>query len=167
MMPMVQSAVSEFFGIHAESTINPYEVVAMGAALKGAELDQRLPVRVRDIVSHALSFETTNDFAHVIIPRGTALPFESKPVTITNANDNQERISLNFFEGDSVRASRNAALTRQFRMIELGPARSTKMEIVARCLLSGRIEIEVDGELVYPDPFELAPESDAQQEAAP
>jgi molecular chaperone DnaK len=149
MMPLIARRVSEFFGKTAASTINPYEVVAMGAAIKAAEIDGRIPTRVRDIGSKSISFETINDLVHVVTTHGEAIPSETT-VTLTNAEDNQQRISLNFYEGDSIRASKNEVLVRDYIEIEPGPARSAMVSVTVRRLLSGITEIDVEGVRIFP-----------------
>lgn len=141
--PVVRDAIRSVFGKEPRRDVNPEEAVAMGAAIKAALISGRMTgVTVRDIISKAISIETIHDVASLIFPSGTTYPAE-KAVTIRNAADNQEALSVAVLEGDSMRASECAVLASHDHIVsEPGPARANGLRVVCKLDESGRLSVE-------------------------
>src|SRR5262249_3950193 len=89
-VPRVQALVKEIFGKEGHKGVNPDEVVAVGAAIQGAQLllGSKSEVLLLDVTPLSLGLETLGGVLTVLIPRNTTIPTVKKQVFST-AEDNQ------------------------------------------------------------------------------
>lgn len=107
-MPAVQAMAREVFKTESlERSINPDEVVALGAATLGGVLQGDLHnVNLMDVTSHSLGVEAANGIMQVLVPKDTPIPATIKKIFTTPA-DNQTAVPINVLEGESREAGDN------------------------------------------------------------
>ena len=111
-MPMVQAAVSEFFGKEPRKDVNPDEAVAMGAAIQGAVLSGDVTdVLLLDVTPLTLGIETMGGVATPVIDKNTTIPTKKSQVFST-ADDNQSAVTIHVVQGERKQASTNKSLGR-------------------------------------------------------
>ncbi len=109
-MPLVQRQMESFFGKTPCKTINPDEVVALGAAIQGYALvsDDEGPLLL-DVTPKSLGIGTVGGGFSVLIPRDTTIPVQmSHP--FTTVNDNQSAVKIVVLQGESSQAAENELL---------------------------------------------------------
>ena len=144
-MPMVRERAAQFFGKRPRAEINPYEVVAMGAATQGAILDSRLAIKVSDVLSHSIRVETRDRQLATVVPKGTRLPVE-KSVVLTTLSDDQRRLSINLHEGDEMTFEDNERLLSSFvEHGEASPAGGPSRNLTVRVDVGNLVSASVDG----------------------
>lgn len=111
-MPAIQTAVKEFFGKEPNRTINPDEVVAMGAAIQGGILrgDVR-DVLLLDVTPLSLGIETLGGVATKLIEKNTTVP-ANKSQVFSTASDNQTSVEIHVVQGERPMAADNRTLGR-------------------------------------------------------
>ena len=120
-MPAVQKTVKEFFGKDPHKGGNPDEVVAAGAALQGAALqDEKIEVLLLDVTPLSLGVETGGGVFTAIIPRNTTIPTE-RAMEFTTSVDNQSFVPVHVLQGERTMAADNRSLTR-FELTGIPPA---------------------------------------------
>jgi len=120
-MPMVQKAVEEFFGKKPNLTVNPDEVVAMGAAIQGAVLKGDVKdILLLDVTPLTLAIETAGGVATAMIPRNTTIPTSKSQVFSTYA-DNQTAVDVHVVQGERPLATDNKSLGK-FTLSGIAPA---------------------------------------------
>ena len=120
-MPMVQKAVTEFFGKEARKDINPDEAVALGAATQGAVLSgERSDVLLLDVTPLTLGIETLGGVLTPMIEKNTTIPTNKSQVYST-AEDNQTAVTVHVLQGERKKASDNKSLG-QFNLTEIPAA---------------------------------------------
>lgn len=110
--PLIREAVAAHFGKPPNVSINPDEVVAVGAAIQAYNLTniEEGPSSVLlDVTPQSLSVRTVGGFCEVLIPRNTAVPTEASKV-FHSAHDNQTEVRVAIFQGESRMASENELL---------------------------------------------------------
>ncbi len=111
-MPMMVEAVKNLFGKTPNMSINPDEVVALGAAVQGGVLagDVR-DVLLLDVIPLSLGIETLGGVATKLIDRNTTIP-ASKSQVFSTAADNQTSVEIHIVQGERPMASDNKSLGR-------------------------------------------------------
>ena len=120
-IPRVQALVKEIFGKEPNLSINPDEVVAMGAAIQGAVLSgEKSDIVLLDVTPLSLGVETLGGVMTVLIPRNTTIPTSKKEIFSTAA-DNQPAVDIHVLQGERKLASDNRTLGR-FQLTGIPPA---------------------------------------------
>ncbi|NWF75513.1 MAG: molecular chaperone DnaK [Nitrospirae bacterium] len=119
--PRVQQVVQSFFGKEPNKTVNPDEVVAIGAAIQAAVLKGDVKeVLLLDVTPLSLGIETLGGIFTKIIERNTTIPTKKSQIFST-ATDNQPAVSIKVFQGEREMASDNKLLGN-FELIGIPPA---------------------------------------------
>jgi molecular chaperone DnaK len=114
-MPKVQAIVQEFFGKEPNRSVNPDEVVAIGAAIQGGILTGSVTdVLLLDVTPLTLGIETLGGIATPLIERNTTIPTKKSQVFST-AEDNQTAVDIRVVQGERKFAKDNNQLG-QFRL---------------------------------------------------
>jgi molecular chaperone DnaK len=120
-IPMVQQMVRDLFGKEPNRSVNPDEVVAVGAAIQGGVLAGDVSdVLLLDVTPLSLGIETLGDVYDVLIPRNTTIPTQKKRVYST-ASDNQPAVTIKVYQGERQIASANRTLG-EFNLEGIPPA---------------------------------------------
>jgi molecular chaperone DnaK len=120
-MPRIQQVVRDFFGKEPNKSVNPDEVVAVGAAIQGAVLGGEVrDVLLLDVTPLTLGIETLGGVFTRMIPRNTTIPTR-KTETFTTAADNQTSVEIHVLQGEREMATYNRSLGR-FHLDGIPPA---------------------------------------------
>ena len=120
-MPLVQKAVSDFFGKEPRKDVNPDEAVAVGAAIQGAVLSgDKTDVLLLDVTPLSLGIETMGGVMTAVIDKNTTIPTRKSQVFST-ADDNQAAVTIHVLQGERKRSSDNKSLG-QFNLEGIRPA---------------------------------------------
>lgn len=107
--PAIHDAVREFFGREPNVSVNPEEVVALGAAVQAAILSREATgLKLADVVPLSLGVETQGQM-DVLIGRNTPIPI-TKVRSYSTAYDNQESVEINIYQGERPMAADNVKL---------------------------------------------------------
>jgi len=111
-MPLVQKRVKEFFAKEPNLTVNPDEVVALGAAVQAGVLQGDVKdVLLLDITPLTLGIETLGGVATPLIEKNTTIP-TSKSQIFSTAAENQTSVEINIVQGERPMAADNKSLGR-------------------------------------------------------
>ncbi len=120
-IPMVQAAVTKFFGKEPHKGVNPDEVVAIGAAVQGGVLSGDVQdVVLLDVTPLSLGVETLGGVMTVMIARNTTIPTQKKEIYSTAA-DSQTSVEIHVLQGERAESRYNRTLGR-FHLEGLPPA---------------------------------------------
>ena len=111
-MPKIYEIVKSFFGKEPNRSVNPDEVVAVGAAIQGGVLAGEVKdILLLDVTPLTLSIETLGGVSTPMIPRNTTVP-TSKTQIFSTAADNQTQVEINVLQGERPMAADNKSLGR-------------------------------------------------------
>lgn len=111
-MPKVVAEVTKFFGKEPNRSVNPDEVVAIGAAVQGGVLGGEVKdVLLLDVTPLTLGLETLGGVSTALINRNTTIP-TSKSQVFSTAADNQTQVEINVLQGERPMAADNKSLGR-------------------------------------------------------
>jgi len=111
-MPKVNQLVKDFFGKEPNKSVNPDEVVAVGAAIDGGVLAGDVKdVLLLDVTPLTLGLETLGGISTPLITRNTTIPTQKSQVFSTAA-DNQTSVEINVLQGEREMAADNKSLGR-------------------------------------------------------
>ncbi len=111
-MPKMAEKVKEYFGKDANKSINPDEVVALGAAIQGGILAGDVKdVLLLDVIPLSLGIETMGGVATKLVERNTTIP-ASRSQVFSTAADNQTSVEIHIVQGERAMASDNKSLGR-------------------------------------------------------
>ncbi|OGH15017.1 MAG: molecular chaperone DnaK [Candidatus Levybacteria bacterium RIFCSPHIGHO2_01_FULL_37_33] len=111
-MPKIVETVTKFFGKEPNKSVNPDEVVAIGAAIQGGVLGGEVKdVLLLDVTPLTLGIETLGGVSTPLITRNTTIP-SSKSQVFSTAADNQTQVEINVLQGERPMASDNKSLGR-------------------------------------------------------
>lgn len=111
-MPLIQEEVRKLFGKESNKSINPDEVVAIGAAIQGGILEGVVKdVLLLDVTPLSLGIETLGGVSTKIIEKNTTVPV-SKSQVFSTAVDNQPSVEIHILQGEREMATDNKSLGR-------------------------------------------------------
>ncbi|NOU27990.1 MAG: molecular chaperone DnaK [Polyangiaceae bacterium] len=120
-IPLVKETVKKFFGKDPDQSVNPDEVVAVGAAVQAGVLSGDVKDMVLlDVTPLSLGVETLGGVMTVMIPRNTTIPTQKKEVFST-AGDNQPSVEVHVLQGERTEARYNRTLGK-FHLEGIMPA---------------------------------------------
>ncbi len=129
-VPLVQEEVKKFFGKDLNKSVNPDEVVALGAAIQGGVLAGDVKdVLLLDVTPLSLGIETLGGVTTKIIEKGTTIPAKKSQVFST-AEDNQPAVSIHVLQGEREFAKDNKSLGMfELRDIPAAPRGVPQIEV--------------------------------------
>jgi molecular chaperone DnaK len=111
-IPKIQEAVEQFFGKKPNKTVNPDEVVALGAAIQGGVLSGDVQdVLLLDVTPLSLGIETMGNVYDVVIEANSTIPTKKSKVYST-AGDNQPSVEIHILQGERPMARDNRSIGR-------------------------------------------------------
>ncbi len=120
-MPAIQTAVEKFFAKKPNMSVNPDEVVAIGAAIQAGILQGDVKdILLVDVIPLSLSIETMGGVATKLVERNTAIP-TSRSQTFSTAADNQSSVEIHITQGERAMSADNKSLGK-FMLDGIPPA---------------------------------------------
>merc|ERR1712000_73087 len=180
-MPKIVETVKTFFGKTPNKSVNPDEVVAMGAAIQGGVLQGDVKdVLLLDVTPLSLGIETLGGVSTKLIEKNTTIPTKKSQVFST-AEDNQPAVSIRVLQGEREMATDNKLLGN-FELVGIAPASrgvpqiEVTFDIDANGIVSvsakdkgtgkeQKIQIQASGGLSEEDINKMVKEAEANKEA--
>lgn len=120
-IPAVRDAVEKFFEKKSNSSVNPDEVVALGAAVQGGVFSGDVSdILLLDVTPLSLGIETMGSIATILIPRNTTIPC-AKSEVFSTAADNQPAVDIHVLQGERKMSGDNRTLGN-FQLDGIPPA---------------------------------------------
>jgi molecular chaperone DnaK len=120
-IPKVQEMVKDFFGKEPNKSVNPDEVVALGAAVQAGVLGgEKTDILLLDVTPLSLGIETLGGVATPMIQKNTTIPTRKSEIFST-ASDNQTSVEVHVLQGERPMASDNKTLGK-FHLVGIPPA---------------------------------------------
>jgi molecular chaperone DnaK len=120
-IPKVQEMVRQFFGKEPNKSVNPDEVVALGAAVQAGVLGgEKTDILLLDVTPLTLGIETLGGVMTPMIPRNTTIPTRKSEIFST-ASDNQTSVEVHVLQGERPMAADNKTLGK-FHLVGIPPA---------------------------------------------
>ena len=120
-IPKVQEMVKDFFGKEPNKSVNPDEVVALGAAVQAGVLGgEKTDILLLDVTPLSLGIETLGGVSTAMIQKNTTIPTRKSEVFST-ASDNQTSVEVHVLQGERPMASDNKTLGK-FHLVGIPPA---------------------------------------------
>jgi molecular chaperone DnaK len=141
-IPLVQQRVADYFRKEPRRTVNPDEVVALGAAVQAGVISGEIKGLVLlDVTSLSLGVETHDGQTAVVIPRNTTIPTESMR-TFTTASDGQTSVEVHVVQGEGDQARLNDSLGRfDLDGLRAAPAGATQIDVTFAIDLTGMVQV--------------------------
>jgi molecular chaperone DnaK len=137
-IPIVRSLAEKIFSRTPNTSINPDEVVALGAAIQGAILTgQKKGMVLVDVTPLSLGLETEDEMMDVLIPKNTPIPCIKKDI-FTTTEDDQGEVDVFIYQGENRKVTRNRLLG-QFVLDGIEPTVASEPQIEVR------FSIDADG----------------------
>jgi molecular chaperone DnaK len=130
-VPKVQALVKEIFGKEGHKGVNPDEVVALGAAIQGAQLllGSQSNVVLLDVTPLSLGIETLGGVMTKLIERNTTIPKKATE-TFSTAEDNQTTVTVQVYQGERPLTRDNRLLDKfNLENIQAAPRGMPKVEV--------------------------------------
>lgn len=142
-MPRIQQLVREIFGKEGHKGVNPDEVVAVGAAIQGAQLllGAAADIQLLDVTPLTLGIKTLGGVMTPMIPRNTTIPYRKSEI-FTTAADNQTSVEVEVYQGERPMADDNKKIG-SFHLdgIPPAPARVPKIEVTFELDANGVLSV--------------------------
>ncbi|MBN2494975.1 MAG: Hsp70 family protein [Deltaproteobacteria bacterium] len=129
-LPLIRDSVRHYFDKEPVAGIDPDEVVAMGAAIQASALvDSETTAFLLDITPLTLRLGTVGGYTEQIIARNTPVPID-RTRTFTTSRDNQERVKIRIYQGESNRVDENVMLGEfEFSGFRVAPRGEVQIEV--------------------------------------
>lgn len=141
-MPLVRRQVATFFQKEPDKTVNPDEVVAMGAAIQGGIVRGELTdVLLLDVTPLTLGIETMGGVFTPLIPANTTIPCNYSEIFSTTM-DNQEMVRVHVLQGERAMAEENKSLAKfELHGIPPAPRGLPKVEVTFKIDENGMVSV--------------------------
>lgn len=139
-MPALRRAVQDFFGIEPTTTVDPEEVVGLGAAVLAAVLAGQLSgLKLADVVPLSLGVDALGEM-DVLIQRNTRVPVRVTKM-YTTVSDNQPAVEIQIYQGEEVKAHKNVRLATLRLEVEPAPKGQPHIEVIFNVDMDGILNV--------------------------